>query len=136
MGCTSFQACLGVPGYDSTCGSKIRSRPRRGGTSFAGEIVLRGTFRHAKFRLIWRSLRSQISPKSSQVLVTPRRHRAERMTTSLAVQYIDGKLWGWGARHRSLGHVAFDFVVVNRSFRAPPVEMAAVWHRRKKSRAN
>ena len=83
-----------------------------------------------------RSLRSQIAPKSSQVLVTPRRHRAERMTTYLAVQYIDGKLWGWGAQHRSIGHVAFDFVVVNRSFRAPPVEMAAVWHRRKKSRAN
>ena len=134
MGFTSFQACLGVPRYDSTCGSKIRSRPRRGGTSFAGENVLRGTFRHAKLRLIWEI--PQISPKSSQVVVTPRRHRAERMTTSLAVQYIDGKLWGWGARHRSLGHVAFDFVVVNRSFRAPPVEMAAVWHQRKKSRAN
>ena len=53
MGCTSFQACLGVPRYDSTCGSKIRSRPRRGGTSFAGENVLRGTFRHANLTLIW-----------------------------------------------------------------------------------
>ena len=98
--------------------------------------MLRGTFRHAKLRLIWRSLRSQISPKSSQVLVTPRRHRAERMTTSLAVRYIDGKLWGQGARNRSVRDVAFDFVVVSWSFGSPPVEAAAVWHQSKKSGPN
>ena len=58
------------------------------------------------------------------------------MTTSLAVSHIDGKLWGQGARNRSVRDVAFDFVVVSWSFGSPPVEAAAVWHQSKKSGPN
>ena len=76
------------------------------------------------------------SPKSRQVLVSSGRHSAEPMTSSLAVKHMDGKVRGQGARNRSLRDLAFDFVVVNRSYPAPPVEAAAFSHQSKKSGPN
>ena len=64
------------------------------------------------------------------------RHSAEPMTSSLAVKHMDGKVRGQGARNRSLRDLAFDFVVVNRSYPAPPVEAAAFSHQSKKSGPN
>ena len=68
-----FQACLGVPGCDSTCGSKIRSRPRRGGTSFASYFGLTGTLLTAKLSIIPRILFLSRSPKAGGSLAGGKR---------------------------------------------------------------